>query len=98
MIPDAGPSTRHLFMVGDDDDAPPARPSAAAPPALAKQHPSGVWDMPAAPGYRRIAGVDSSGNLAIEVNMSDRIPEHIRKELEWALETAMERSIQALKV
>lgn len=75
------------------DDGPPASPIIDP-----RQHPSGVWDMPAAAGYRRLVGVDHSGNLAIELNVSDRIPAQIRQRLHAELEAAMEQSLIALKV
>jgi hypothetical protein len=83
---------RHLSLVtGDSTPAP-------KPRARPKQHPQGVWDVPAAVGHRRIMAIDGDGNLAIELNLTERIPEPIRDELRWAVERALEQSLRALKV
>jgi hypothetical protein len=82
----------HLALISNDT------PPDATQHAQPKQHPQGVWDIPAAAGYRRIAGVDADGNLAIELNMSERIPHAIRAELIHAVRRSLERSIAALKI
>lgn len=82
---------RHLTLV--QGDAP-----ATVPAVQPKQHPQGVWDLPAATGHRRIAAVGEDGNLAIELNMTERLPESVKQELWWALERALAASLQALKV
>lgn len=92
---DVGKPPRHLTLV--TSDAPDAAPD-AKPTATPKQHPQGVWDVPAAAGYRRIVAVDADGNLAIELNMTERIPLPVRVQLVSYVERAVEKALQALKV
>lgn len=78
----------------------PSSPSgqATSPTATPKTHPAGVWDLPAAAGYRRLAAIFPDGTLALELNVSERVPEVLRAELKLGVERSLELSLKALKV
>lgn len=94
MRPDAGIRRGNLALVASNPQSAPAVPT----PVEAKQHPPGVWDIPAAPGHRRLVAVGNDGNLLIELNVSERVPDYARLELQVGIERALEKALRAAKV
>lgn len=92
---DAGITRAHLTLLPTDAQQP-AR--STQPPPEPKQHPRGVWDLPAAAGYRRLAAVGYDGNLLLELNMSERIPESVQRDLKSGVERALEQALNALRI
>ena len=92
---DAGITRAHLTLLPPDAQ----QPARSTPPTPEpKQHPRGVWDLPAAAGYRRLAAVGHDGNLLLELNMSERIPAPVQRELKLGVELALEKALQALRL